>query len=255
MDEVERCWDGVPLPAPLDSLLDEARRDCLGALTVARAAACDGPEATGLHLQVASLLPLETLLGNGTTLVLTPTFGRWSTIAPALARRGYRVGLLDLRPPGRRPRQSLPAAPGLDLRSLPATGLARPIVRFAVEPRSVIVALADEGCGPRQAHGALFGRPATVGSTPFELARRMGLGVLPVFAVREHGVSRLLLEKPLRIADTGRPDHDLDVNAGRWLKLVERNARRYPHHYLGHLLGRRRSAPHDPVLLFDDAAA
>jgi len=254
VDEVSRCWDGVPLPKTLDALLDEARSQLLEDLLDARAASCDGPEEAGRHLQITSLLPIEALLKDeGSVLLLTPSYGNWSAIAPALARRGYRVGLLDLRPESRRPDHHLPAAPGLDLRHLPNRGYAGALVRFAMEPGSVIVALADEGCGPRWANGALFGRQVRVGSTPFELARRAQLGVLPVFAVREHGLPRLVLEKPLRIADSGSPDHDLDANASRWLKLLERNARRFPEHYLAQLITRRAGRRTDTVPLFVEA--
>jgi lauroyl/myristoyl acyltransferase len=254
VDEVARCWDGVPLPKALDALLDDARTQLLEDLLDARAAACDGPELAGRHLQIASLLPIEQLLkDDGSALLLTPSYGNWTAIAPALARRGYRVGVLDLRPRDRRPEHRLPAAPGLDLRQLPSEGYAGPLVRFAMEPGTVTVALADEGCGPRWANGALFGRQVRVGSTPFELARRAQLGVLPAFAVREHGLPRLLFEKPLRINDSDNPDHDLDVNASRWLKLLERNTRRFPEHYLAQLITRRRARATDAVPLFVEA--
>ncbi len=240
VDEVARCWDGVPLPRPLPDLVDRARALELLQRAEARDAALAGPESAGRFLQVSSLLPLEAALGEGRGVVLlTPTYGAWQQIAPAVARRGYRVGLLDLRPEDRRPPHRFPAAPGLDLRLLRADGYARPLVRFATEGPNVIVALGDAACGPRRAQSSLFGRPVEIGSTPFELARRSGLALLPVFAVRQNDGHRLVVEKALKISDTGRGDGDLDVTAGRWLKLVERWARRHPDHYLGHLLVHR----------------
>ncbi len=237
VDEVARCWDGVPLPRPLTELVDRARALELVQRVEAADAALAGPELAGRYLQITSLLPLEAALKEGRGVVLiTPTYGAWSQIAPAIARRGYRVGLLDLRPPDRRPSHRFPAAPGLDLRVLPSDGYARPLVRFATEAPNVIVALGDAACGPRRAHSSLFGRPVEIASTPFELARRSGLALLPVFAVRQNDGHRLVVEPALRISDTGRGDGDLDVTAGRWLKLVERWARRHPDHYLGHLL-------------------
>ncbi len=249
--EVERCWDGVPLPRPLPAIIDDARRRLLLQAVTGRAAACDGPEATGSHLKVTSLGPLEDLLDrDGAAVVITPTYGAWQAIAPGLARRGYRVGLLDLRPATRQPASRFPAAPGLDLRLLPSTGYARDLVRFASGDRSVVVALGDEGRGPRWGHGALLGRSASVGSTPFELARRVGLGVLPVFAVHEKEIPRLVVEKPLKISDTGRGDADLDTTAGRWLKLVDRWARRHPEQYLPFLYQRMVARHTDPLPLF-----
>jgi lauroyl/myristoyl acyltransferase len=237
VQEVARCWDGVPLPRPLPDLVDRARALELLQRAEAADAALAGPERAGEFLQITSLLPLEQALGEGRgVLLITPTYGAWQQIAPAVARRGYRVGLLDLRPPARRPERSFPAAPGLDLRTLPSDGYARPLVRFATEAPNVIVALGDAACGPRRAHSSLFGRPVEIASTPFELARRAGLALLPVFAVRQNDGHRLVVEPALRISDTGRGDGDLDVTAGRWLKIVERWARRHPDHYLGHLL-------------------
>ncbi len=254
VDEVAKCWDGVPLPRTLDVLIDDARVHELLRVWQAEEAALDGPERAGRHLQVSSLLPVEAATAEGRAAVLlTPTYGAWQSIAPAMARRGYRVGLLDLRPKARRPEAVLPAAPGLDLRTLPSDGYARPLVRFATEGPNVIVALGDEGCGLRWGNGGLLGRPAAIGSTPFELARRAELTVLPVYAVREKSGHRLVVEKALRISDTGRGDADLDTSASRWLKQVSQYGRRHPHHYLGHLLVRRLNAP-SSAPLFADAA-
>ena len=253
--EVELCWDGVPLPRPLPSLIDSARTLLVEELCVAREAACDGPVAMGRHLKVTSLAPIEQALGAGrSVLVLTATFGAWKSIAPALARRGYPVAMLDLRPADRRPGRPFPAAPGLDLRQVSSEGYARSLVRFVCDSPRVIVALGDEGCGTRWAEGALLGRSARVGSTPFELARRYGLTIVPAFAVREHGKTRLIVESPLKISDTGRGDMDLDTTAGRYLKLVDRYARRYPDHYIPFLVARRRSSEEDALPLFADSA-
>ncbi len=255
--EVERDWDGVPLPTDLGSIIDRSRSLLIEQAGGAHAAACDGPAAVGRHLEISALGPLEQLLDDkGAAMVLTPTFGAWQTVAPALARRGYRVGLLDLRPAGRAPAARFPAAPGLDLQVLPVAGSARPLVRFASEERSVIVALADEGRGVRFGHGTLLDRSASVGSTPFELARRVGLGVLPAFVVHGTGpVPRLVVERPLRVSDTGRGDADLDTTVARWLKLVDKFARRYPDHYLPTLYVRWCARRTDPLPLFADSAA
>ena len=117
----------------------------------------------------------------------------------------------------------------------------------------MVVAVGDEGCGPRWARGTLLGRSAAVGSTPFELARRLGMGILPVFALDDSGGNRLLVERPLKPTNSGNADADLDATAGRWLKVVERLVRRYPAHYLSFLFARFRQRSQDPVPLFGDA--
>ncbi len=254
VQEVERCWDGVPLPRPLEAIIDQSRALLLRQAITARATACDGPEHCGEHLKVTALAPLEKLLKDGGgAVVITPTYGAWKAIAPALARRGYKVGLLDLRPATRAPSSRFPAAPGLDLRVLPSVGYARELVRFATGERNVIVAVGDEGRGPRWGHGALLGRSASVGSTPFELARRVGLGILPVYAVHEKAIPRLVVEKPLKISDTGRGDVDLDTTVTRWLKVTDRWARRHPEQYLPFLYQRSMARHTDPLPLFADS--
>ena len=255
VDEVSRCWDGVPLPRPLPEIIDQARRLLLQQAVNGRAAACDGPEATGRHIKVTSLGPLEALLDkDGSAIVITPTYGAWHSIAPGLARRGYRVGLLDLRPAPRGPSYRFSAAPGLDLRMLPSEGYARELVRFASGERNVIVALTDEGRSRRFGHGALLGRTASVGSTPFELARRVGIGLLPVFAVHEKAIPRMVVESALKISDTGRGEVDLDTTVGRWLKLVDRWTRRHPEQYVPFLYQRVMALHTDPLPLFADAS-
>ncbi|MBN92502.1 MAG: hypothetical protein CL928_00295 [Deltaproteobacteria bacterium] len=254
VNEVSRCWADIPLPRSLPEIIDDARRLQLTLLLEQPSALADGPETTGLHLEVQSLQPLERMLEGGrSALVVTPTFGAWQVIAPGLARRGYAVAFLDLRPPAARPSRPQPPGPGLDLLTLPSRGLARSLVQCAKGAPRVIVMQGDEGCGSRWANGTLLGRSASVGSTPFELARRYDLGLLPVFAVRQNGLNRLRVEAPLKISDTGRGDGDLDTTAGRWLKLVDRYARRHPEQYLPFLLDRRLRRMDDPLPLFADA--
>jgi hypothetical protein len=254
--EVDRCWDGVPLPRTLDALRDEARRNLLLEVLERRGAFSDGPEGTGRHLVAKSLALIDGPIRNGSSVVvLTPDFGPWQWIGPDLARRGYRVGVVDLRPNLRRPEGTLPVGPGLDLQWLPAQGYARPILRFLDGGPSVLVVLADQPGGPRRGRGTLLGRAAQVASLPFELARKRGLPLVPVFAVRHGSAWELLVEEPIKVSSTGRGAMDLDTAVARWLKLVERYARRHPEHALPMLLVRRMSRYDDPAPLFPPPVA
>lgn len=255
VEEVTRCWDGFPLPQALPALIDHARvLLARQALEERSGALVEGPSYAGKYLHISALTPLEEQLARGKgVIVLTPSYGCWSWIAPALARRGYRVGVLDLRPPEHRPKRMASPGPGLDLRQLPSTGYARELVRFATTPGNVTVALADEGCGVRWGTGTLLGRAASVGSTPFDLARRGDLGILPVFAVRMQSEHRLVVEKPLKANPDADPDRELDRLVGKWLKLVSAHARRRPTHYFPFLLARRLRRGTDPMPLFADA--
>lgn len=255
VDEVRRCWDGVPLPRGLPAIIDDARAMTALAAIEHAGAWADGPDVCGRHVQIKSLLPIEDALqasGAG-AVVVTPAFGAWLHIAPALARRGYRVGLLDPRPASRRPGRYPAPGPGLDLRVFSPTGYARPLVRFVTEEKGLLVVLADESAGAHTGRGALLGRAAAVGSTPFELARRAEVQIVPVFVVREKGGHQLHVEPRLKVFDTGRGDGDLDATVSKWLRLVDRHARRRPEHYLPNLLVRHACRYDDPVPLFTDS--
>ena len=143
------CWDGVPLPAALPTLIDDARLLELLAALEAPDAAADGPEQVGRSLRFTKLQPVEQHLQAGEPVcILAASFGAWQHIAPAFARRGYETGLLDLRPNAQRASPS-PAPRGVTL--LAAAGYARPVVRWISEKPRVLITLADEGCGPRWA--------------------------------------------------------------------------------------------------------
>ena len=246
--EVQRCWTGVPLTRRLDEIIDDARRCALLQLVTARSAACDGPPAAGRYLAIGSLSPIERALAAGTGIVLsTPSFGPWQRIAPALARRGYRVGLLDTRPRQRSPATRFPAAPGLDLRTL-GDDLTDQVA--FVRDGGIAVALGDEGRGTRRAAGALLGRQARIGVAPLELARKARAPLLPAFAREEGVVPALVLGDLLKV---GRGDAGLDAAAARWLKAVDSQARRRPDHYLAFLYSRWIARYSDPVPLFADA--
>ena len=246
--EIRRCWVDAPLVRSLDEIIDDARRSALLALATARAAACDGPQASGAHLAIASLAPFEQARANGEgTVLLTPTFGPWQLIAPALARRGYRVGLLETRPSQRRPTARFPAAPGLDLRLLPDD--LEDQVSF-VRGGGIAVALGDEGNRSGRSAGRLLGREARIGREPLELAREARVPVQPVFAREEGAAPKLVLGESLKV---GRGDAGLDAAAARWLKAVDGQVRRRPDHYLGFLFSRWIARYSDPVPLFADA--
>jgi lauroyl/myristoyl acyltransferase len=250
--EVARCWQDAVLPLPLPDLVDAARLSMLLLLVEARAAACDGPDRVGRHLRIDGLARIDELLASHRLVVLlTPSFGPWTTIAPALARRGRRVALIDQRPPNRRPGLAFPAAPGLDLRCGAAPSKREPADPFDGGPGLVVV-LADEGLGPRWASGSFLGREASVGALPFDLARTTGAALLPVCTHEERGVRRLLLDAPIAAPASAR-QRDLDAAARRWLKGVERRVRRDPDHYLPFLFSRWLGRYGDPRPLFADA--
>lgn len=252
--ELARCWDGVPLPAGAEATIEKARHLHLLEFIERAEAFAEGPEAVGRFLRISDLRPIDEPVRKGrSVVVLTASFGPWSWVAVELARRGYRTAWLDLRPPPRRPWATRPYGPGLDLVHAPSQGWARPLVRAAKSGGTVVVALADEMGGVRQGHGALLGRPASVASTPLELARRLDLPLVPAFAMRHGDAWELAVDEPLKVSRGRGRSQDLDTNTSRWLKVLERWVRRHPDHYVAQLHIRRASRYDDRVPLFDDA--
>lgn len=252
--ELNTCWDGVPLPKPPAETIEMARRWLLLEIVERTEAFRDGPEALGRHFAVSDLRAIDDPLRDGRSVVVAnATFGPWRWVGVELARRGYPVVELDLRPPGRRPTMTEPFGPGLDLRHGPTSGYARTLVRWIRERPVVVVATCDEVGGPRKARGTLLGRPATVGSTPFEIARRFNCALVPVFALRHGPRWELAVDEAIKVSRTGRGRGDLDTTATRYLKVLERWARRHPDHYLPQLHIRRSSRYDDTTPLFDDA--
>jgi predicted LPLAT superfamily acyltransferase len=254
--EIGRCWEGVPLPEPMATLLDRAR--ALAMLDRADGAGLwsDGVESVGQYARFATLAPLEGALRRGRgVIVLSAAFGPHNAIAPELARRGYRVGFLDLRAAQRRPESWQPVGPGLDLRVFSAGRFARPVVRFLSDPGSILVTLGDEAGALDAIDGVLLSRAARVATTPFDLARRLDVPIVPAFAVRGPTGVEVLLDEPLRQFETGRGRADLEATCAGFLKVVERHARRRPDHYALQLLVRRYSRYDDPHPLFADAVA
>jgi KDO2-lipid IV(A) lauroyltransferase len=73
-----------------------------------------------------------------------------------------------------------------------------------------------------------FGRPAYTPVGPAVLAIASGAPIIPVFMIRDHGKHRMVIDKPVEIADTGNKEADILIATKRWSDVVESYIRRYP---------------------------
>jgi KDO2-lipid IV(A) lauroyltransferase len=73
-----------------------------------------------------------------------------------------------------------------------------------------------------------FGRQAYTPVGPAVLAKASGAALVPAFIVRQNRHHRLIVEKPVELADTGDKEKDIVTNTQRWSDVVESYIRRYP---------------------------
>ncbi|MGI8927044.1 MAG: lysophospholipid acyltransferase family protein [Tepidiformaceae bacterium] len=75
----------------------------------------------------------------------------------------------------------------------------------------------------------LSGRCVRLPAGPWELARRTGATVLPIFSARVHADRfTLYVEEPLKVARTADAEGDIGEAVERWSRLLETNLRRDP---------------------------
>lgn len=73
-----------------------------------------------------------------------------------------------------------------------------------------------------------FGRPAYTPIGPVALAKASGAALVPTFIIRRNGKHTLVIEEPIKLADTGDKEKDIATNTQAWSNVVESYIRRYP---------------------------
>ncbi len=77
-----------------------------------------------------------------------------------------------------------------------------------------------------------FGKQAYTPAGPAVLAKATGASLIPTFIVREGRHHRLVMEKPVELADTGNKEADIVTNTQRWSDVVEAYIKRYPEQWV-----------------------
>ena len=114
---------------------------------------------------------------------------------------------------------------------------------------------ADQSGGDDGVWVRFFGRLTTSPRGPIALALKLGVKVLPVFMVRQNGpFHQLIFEPPLELVQTGDPEKDLQVNAQKYIQLLESYITKYKSQWLwGHKRWKRTRTKR--ILILSDGKA
>jgi len=77
-----------------------------------------------------------------------------------------------------------------------------------------------------------FGMNAYTPVGPVALARAAGASLIPTFMIREGLCHRFVIEKPIKLVDTGNKEADIVTNTQKWSDIVESYIRRYPEQWV-----------------------
>ncbi|GAB4324592.1 MAG: hypothetical protein Kow0010_06620 [Dehalococcoidia bacterium] len=182
------------------------------------------------HIRVDHPERLEALFAPGPVLIVSAHVGNPELMLAAIHQRGRPFAALVEALPSRAFSRAL-------LRLRQATGgsfyeSTRAGIRGCLEElqEGGLVAL----MGDRDIQGTgicvtLFGRRVKLPRGPWEMARRTGATVVPMFAERRGGAdATVYIEEPRRIRCTSDPERDVEVAAQEWAALLERYVRRMP---------------------------
>ncbi|MFH1406995.1 MAG: lysophospholipid acyltransferase family protein [Candidatus Omnitrophota bacterium] len=77
-----------------------------------------------------------------------------------------------------------------------------------------------------------FGHPAYTPLGPAAIAQGTGAALLPIYIYRNGNRHRIVVEKEIELARTGKKEDDLAENTQRWMKITESYIRRYPEQWV-----------------------
>jgi len=77
-----------------------------------------------------------------------------------------------------------------------------------------------------------FGRPAYTPVAPIKFAMKSGAALIPMFLVREGGKFKFIVEKEIDVDIGIDKERTLIVNTEKWTKVLEKNIRLYPDHWV-----------------------
>lgn len=184
----------------------------------------------GEHIRVDHPERLEALFAPGPVLIVSAHIGNPELMLVAIHQRGRPFAALVEALPSRafsRVLMHLRQATGGTFYESTRSG-----IRGCLEELQAggLVAL----MGDRDIQGTgvcvtLFGRPVRLPRGPWEMARRTGATVVPMFAERRRGAdATVYVEEPRRMGCTRDPERDVQTAAQEWATLFEGYVRRMP---------------------------
>ena len=268
-EELRLLFRETPLPAPEDTVLRETFRLAMfNELEVLRYPWLN-PDTIDAVCEIEGVEHLEAARKHGRgAIVLIGHFGANQMIMPALGHKGWPMNQLAapptvwadiLRDTRTTPLWEKVLARRWELeKRLPVQHInvfkfLRPA--FECLQRNEFLGLAfDGGGGKRWPQVKRLGRTANVSVQPAQLWRKTGAVLLPTVVVRQTGTvrHRIIVEEPLLWQDRPTQEEMFQVNMQAYADRFCRWVARYPDHYLGFLLMRRRVRGTDVVPFFDD---
>lgn len=182
------------------------------------------------HIRIDHPERLEALFAPGPVLIVSAHIGNPELTLAAIHQRGRHFAALVEALPSRAFSRVL-----MDLRS--QTGGAfyegnRAGIRACLEELQAGGLVALMGDRDIQRTGVcvtLFGRPVRLPRGPWEMARRTGATVVPMFAERHRGAdATVYIEGPRRVRCTADPEEDVAAAAQEWAAIFERYVKRLP---------------------------
>lgn len=174
--------------------------------------------------------------GKGAILLLSH-FGSFLLPLPFLGFRGYKVNQIT----GRQRHSSLIAeriwawrkkeADRLPVKFIQVDRFLRPC--YEALQRNELVAIAFDGLdGSKWSEVDFLGTKVRVSTGPFELARRTGATIIPVFVIRnKDNTHRLVFEPALKLSDNHKAQDAASFDARNFAEIFSAYIKRYPCHF------------------------
>ncbi|UCG68041.1 MAG: lysophospholipid acyltransferase family protein [Thermoplasmata archaeon] len=202
----------------------------------------------------------KALRENRGVILLIAHLGNYRFVLPALGYRGYPMNQIGAPPTVWKELEknvSRMKARALEFeleceRSLPAEFIyydtfMRPAFGRLARNEVLVIAGDSVGAGKRIAVDFL-NRIAQISISPFNLARKTGAPLLPVFVIRnEDNTHTVKIEERISLPIIKEKEKDEEDNVKRFVQLLEDYVKKYPDHYLKHLWWVQRRRHVDPV--------
>jgi KDO2-lipid IV(A) lauroyltransferase len=208
----------------------------------------------------------KALKENKGVILLTAHFGHNRFIMPALGFLGYKINQIGAPPTVWKELEKMVSpmkARALELeleseRSLPARFIyydkfMREAFQCLNRNEVLVIAADSVGKGKKIAVDFLC-RTAHLSPGPFNLARKTGAPILPVFVIRNHDNTQTIkFEKSMCLSNSKDIQKDNESYLRRFVQLLEYYIMKYPCHYLKHLYWVQLRRDLDPIPFFRDS--
>jgi len=207
------------------------------------------------YVEVVNMRRIENASKSGRgTLLLTAHFGDWELSSLVSAMKGFPITVLAREQKMKKLNELLNRLRETKGCKVVRKGISTKLIFKELYKKSMVGMLSDQDAGKSGTFVNFFGRPTSVHTGPFEIAKHTDSIILPNFIVREHGpFHKLYLEDYIEMRDAKT---ELDIKDGlqRYMSLLEKYIRQYPDQWLW-LHKRWKSTPKRSILVLNDSKA